>query len=316
MQTNKLLLAPAITIEISVRIALWLVLCLVEGIGASILDDVPPNYLFYVINLSLAVVLFLAVRRFGDSAVVCDILDLCLYDLLVQVLGLTLHFFHRYAPPYIALTNALVILKCLRLVWVVKKTGSETFVSWPIFGIFGYWQRRLRGGDDKPAGRHNRQDRQTRHDWHGFLVYCMMGLSLPFGYLLFKFETLYVFLALTPFVFVMLYAQPYVNSLVDMHAQYLAIAQELVKVQARAKARAKARQKENRLREREMAAPPVMDPAALMAQFQRLRPPHQQVVAQLIHDALLQYPGDPPEQRAPELRLVGRSEDDIERDGG
>lgn len=143
----------------------------------------------------------------------------------------------------------------------------------------------------------------------------MIALSLPLGYLLFKFETLYVFLALTPFVFVMLYAQSYVNSLVDMHAQYLAIAQELVKVQARAKARAKARQKENRLREREMAAPPVTDPAALMVQFQRLRPPHQQVVAQLIHDALLQYPGDPPEQRAPELRLVGCGGNDIERDG-
>jgi signal transduction histidine kinase len=133
---------PVIAIQMVARSILWSLIFSFEIVAIDITRRMPPTYLYYVATIVMTSLLFIVITlRFDDSGLVRDLRELCLFDVLTQFAGLTIHFSHFPTPIYWALCYIVLILKFMRLLWVARNTDGSALVSWPVFGLVGLYTK-------------------------------------------------------------------------------------------------------------------------------------------------------------------------------
>ncbi len=165
---------PTIAIQIIARSILWSFVFSFEIVANDVLKKIPPTYLYYVATIVMTTILFIATLRFSDSALVRDIRELCFYDVLVQCLGLTIHFTTLPASIFWALCSIVMILKFGRLLWMAKNLDKNTFTSWPVFGLVGLYAKGQGYGEQSGASK--QQDAFA----YAFMAAIIAGTSLVY----------------------------------------------------------------------------------------------------------------------------------------
>jgi signal transduction histidine kinase len=159
---------PSATIEVITRIIFSSLIFAVWTVWRDIYKYVPQTYLYYVIQMALAFILFLMTFRFSQGALRRDMRELFFYDILVQCIGLALYLFHYGSRCYSVLTDAITIMQFGRLLWFARSADGNALVGWPTFGLIGYFSGPQPGGTV----------RQNR------IAVTFMVASIPFAYLL------------------------------------------------------------------------------------------------------------------------------------
>jgi hypothetical protein len=319
-QTNQLFIKPAITIEIAMRTAIWFFLCSSESLANQVMRYAPPNELFYAFSLSLAIALFVAMRLFGDSALVSDIRELCFYDILIQLFGLLTYLIGLNSLPIIILAYALIILKGLRLLWTGKNTDESVFTSWPVFGFLGYLKSRMR-----LYRASTKQSKNSKR--HDNMVYLCIVASLPLGYLVhvFHISIALIIWVVVPLLAIGLHANRYVADLVELYSEYLAKEQALATEKAAAdllqkefdvtaqaleqqRAAADALQSDNVRLQKEIQSMPTInaEDLNLVSKFHNIDPSYRIKVASIVNNAADNFPLKHPPKK-PLLTLVENS---------
>lgn len=117
--------------------------CAVEYLATSILQVAQPFADYHLIAIMLSLVVLLLVPFLGRQGVICDLQDLCWYDLLVQIYGLFCARSGHDLSFYGTLAIFIYYLKFTRILWAERESNGA-LVEWPILGFVGYTQRRKR----------------------------------------------------------------------------------------------------------------------------------------------------------------------------
>ena len=136
---------PILSTQITARIALWAFIFMVELLIAWIVKNWYVSTGHFPIYVGTAAVVFLASFCFGQSSVVLDFRELCLYDVGVHCLGWYLHHQGHGTQLYLALNYTVVTLKFIRILWPLRREHSHALADWPVFGVLGYWQAKKQG---------------------------------------------------------------------------------------------------------------------------------------------------------------------------
>lgn len=203
--------------EIGLRAIALLVFFLCDAIANRLLLKAPPNHWYYVAATLLALVIALSVLSFGKRPVLRDIQEICLYDILVQMIGCGLYWFGVSISYFFTLTSAIIILKVVRLCWRSSAAADVPDGEWPTFGLLGLWRHR----HGHPVAYSAMQKR---------VVYAVMLLTLPIGFGTQALAKAINFPVIEPLcvLFVLLIARPF---LTRMEAEE---AERLQAIQARA----------------------------------------------------------------------------------
>jgi signal transduction histidine kinase len=132
---------PVIAIQMVARSILWSLVFSFEIVLSEVAKHIPPTYLYYVAQIVMAVILFLITLRLGESTLVRDMRELCFYDVVVQCIGLGIHFTTCPVSVYWALCYIILILKFVRLMWMCRSADGSVLVSWPVFGVLGLYAK-------------------------------------------------------------------------------------------------------------------------------------------------------------------------------
>jgi signal transduction histidine kinase len=159
----------------------------------------------------------LSVLALGKNPVLRDIQEICLYDVLAQIIGGGLHWFGISNSYFLMLTNAIIILKVVRLCWRSSATADAPDGEWPTFGLLGLW-------------RHRHAHPVAYSALQKGVVYAAILLTLPIGFGTQALAKAIHFPVIEPLcvAFVLLFARPF---LTRMEAEE---AERLQAIQARA----------------------------------------------------------------------------------
>ncbi len=139
---------PAIVMQVITQAMLWIFVFSIELTNVMIVQYVPKTYLMYIVTFLSTTIAFLLVFRLGNTPLLRDMQDLFFYDVLAQLVGLfSVLYFDPDKFVYHVLVGAITIAKCSRLLWIENKGPSDSPVGWPIFGVFGYLNRRKKRSD-------------------------------------------------------------------------------------------------------------------------------------------------------------------------
>lgn len=177
-------------IDASVRFVLGVVLCLFELFSHLALRNAPQNESFYLRAIFVALLLYGLFMRFGNSDLVRDLREICLYDVLVQIFGLLWFALGNLSFVTQILAGTVLVLKVVRLFWPAAMPDGG---RWPVFGVLG-WLRRHQS-PPLPGG----QNRQ---------VYLVLAVAPLLGYLVSVIDKLGLLAALAavPVLYMMVYA--------------------------------------------------------------------------------------------------------------
>jgi signal transduction histidine kinase len=172
------------------RFGVWSILFQAEMLAIHVLAQLPQNIRYYYVSLAIATVFVGLIRFAGPSRLVADIQELCVWDVVIQLIGIALFDARNPQTPTIfgSLANALLLAKSIRLLWPVSCLPMQGVAAWPVFGLIGL----VRGtfGPTFAAPR-----------WHqrrGVIYACLLA-TIPIGYGL---DVLFVAEKLTPISYV------------------------------------------------------------------------------------------------------------------
>jgi signal transduction histidine kinase len=134
---------PIIAIQIIARAILWLFCFSIAIVINNVLDIVPVTYHFYLAAMGLTFGKFLCTLFMGKNELVWDLRELCLYDFVVQCIGLGLHFYWYNLALYTILCNTIFLLVLARLLWPARTADRSAFISWPVLGLVGHFRSRF-----------------------------------------------------------------------------------------------------------------------------------------------------------------------------
>ena len=168
-----------IVFQVVARAFLWITLFSVESFAPALFKVLPTNnYSVYLAGIGLSITLFLALSYLEDEGTVRDLRDLCLYEVLAWILGLSMSLL-GYKPTelMISVLGTLIFLRYGRLLWVRKATNRGSFAAWPVFGIFG-WLAKRRG--NIPNESLEQPTIMQKRETYAFIFLCLVaGFSLP-----------------------------------------------------------------------------------------------------------------------------------------
>ena len=179
-------------IDASVRFVLGVVLCLFELFSHLALRNAPQNESFYLRAIFVALLLYGLFMRFGNSDLVQDLKEICLYDVLVQIFGLLWFALGNQSYVTQILAGTVLVLKVARLFWPASLPDGG---RWPVFGVLGW----LRHGQGRAQGG------QGRQQWQ---VYLLLAVAPLPGFLVSVIDKsgLLAALAAVPVLYMMVYA--------------------------------------------------------------------------------------------------------------
>jgi signal transduction histidine kinase len=100
---------------------------------------------YYLLAISLAIILIGLVRLLGESPLLRDLQEICFYDVLVGCYGLYAQRTGQTAVVFWVLSSAISYLKIIRILWWGRDAHGVLRVSWPVFGLLGWlgprWQK-------------------------------------------------------------------------------------------------------------------------------------------------------------------------------
>ena len=125
------------------RTFLWIVLISMDVVGPLIFLLRPQEQWIYVAWLVLSLTAFAYLWLLKNDALITDLREICLYDVLVNCLALGL-FISGQATFEIhrGLSAVIFFLKYARLVWPYKTAEGKNFSAWPVFGVLSFIARR------------------------------------------------------------------------------------------------------------------------------------------------------------------------------
>ncbi|MEN9867677.1 MAG: hypothetical protein RL748_3267 [Pseudomonadota bacterium] len=127
-------------VEYLLRVCALLIFLCAENLTARPLHWLGNFWNYYGCAILFAIVLVVAFRCLGNSQLIRDLQEICLYDVFVQIYGF-------FAAPgtqygwYLILANAVLLLKFLRLAWFGRNQAGQLQAGWPVFGILGYFDK-------------------------------------------------------------------------------------------------------------------------------------------------------------------------------
>ncbi|MEN9868349.1 MAG: Sensor histidine kinase RcsC [Pseudomonadota bacterium] len=204
---------PTITTEVIARSMLWFFLVCVELIAITFVPSAPRNHLYYVTTIAIAsTITVIALTRFGNFGLSRDFAELCLYDTLCQCTGLLFYFLKIQPTIFIVVTNSIVLLKIVRLLWPVKSVGGAQMATWPVFGLMGLY-RWIRGRS-QPSGTTVKNDA-----W----AYVAIFLTVLLSYVLLKYSLLAhldTILESLTIIVIALFFKPFMSHLITQEAAH------------------------------------------------------------------------------------------------
>lgn len=133
----------AILQQIIARTFLWTILISMDIVGPLIFLLKPQGVWIYGALLILAVFALIYIWQMKKDALLTDMREILLYDVLANCVAVGLSVSGNPAMKFhIALTGALATMKYLRLIWPCKATDGEHFANWPVFGLLGWLEQR------------------------------------------------------------------------------------------------------------------------------------------------------------------------------
>ncbi len=175
----------AILLQIVSRTFLWIFLLSIDAAGPLLFFFDTEKHLAYELWLLLASLVLLSTWLFSTDALIQDIRELCIYDVVVQLAALLLFTLGVHTSTFrIAFSNTLFLLKYIRLAWPAKTADGRQLARWPVFGLYGWWQqRRLHGWRHAPSQRQCRLFFLTVSLCFLFsllMAYCGMALKVAY----------------------------------------------------------------------------------------------------------------------------------------
>ena len=200
---------PAITMQVITHAILWIFIFSEELVGRVIIPYLPHTSIIYLVALLFAMLCFCVIGRLGSSALLRDMQDLFLYDLLLQSLGVYLKYFDYKMEVYVVLIGAITILKFVRLLWIDTKVSFGDVPGWPVFGLVGVFHRHQMRRRRAPA-----PGRLSRRDW---AAYGIIFGAILLSWVLFQIKILisYMLFGMIPFVIISLYYKRFIKYLED-----------------------------------------------------------------------------------------------------
>ena len=128
-------------IEVVHMTMLWIALYSAEFVAAFILNAVPYSKTWHYTAIANVAVFCLLVRYLGQKQFVADIQEICIYDIFVQIIGLLSYRPGTANQFYVSLTQGIVVLKVLRIIWPYIEYQRQTNIPWPLIGVFGIIHR-------------------------------------------------------------------------------------------------------------------------------------------------------------------------------
>lgn len=148
----------------------YLVACLlgVAPVIRAFLGIENPAF-FYGLAMLAGLLKILGLQRFGQSPLVADTREICVYDFVTVLLGLILFLTGIPTMPAKMLNYGFSGIMLIRLCWHFKTVDGAAMATWPVFGLLGLFGRRPIGRDQVPA-------------WHDYFVYGSLLLTPLFGF--------------------------------------------------------------------------------------------------------------------------------------
>lgn len=186
--------------EVGLRITTLFVLFLLEAIANNILGRTTSNYWFYLAGAMVAFAIPFAILFLGNKPILRDIREICVFDFFAQLIGLALFLAKISDSYFFTLTNAIIILKFVRICWDCRAYAPTP--EWPTFGLLGLWRHR-----------HGHPFAYTLKQ--KFTVYGAILLTLPIGYGTQALAKAIHFPVIEPLfvVITLLFARPFLNRL-------------------------------------------------------------------------------------------------------
>lgn len=178
--TKKSHISVLFTLEVALRFGMCVILLQAESVAAGLLRKVPPTGEFYFFSLGIAFAFAILVRLGGPSRLVADIQELCLYDVVVQGIGMALFYTGSQATSatVVAASNAVLLAKGMRLFWPVTVLQDQDVRGWPPFGLLGLLGRVAWVAPSEPK-------------WHQrrLVIYGGLLATIPLGYGVYRLST-------------------------------------------------------------------------------------------------------------------------------
>ena len=127
---------PAITMQVITQAFLWIFVLSYEMVGEVVIGFIPPGHWMFLGACGFATFGFFLMGRLGDNALLRDMRELFLYDIIVHAIGAGLRYANEDMIYYQILISALTILKFGRLLWLHRKADFGNEAGWPVFGCW------------------------------------------------------------------------------------------------------------------------------------------------------------------------------------
>ena len=130
-----------ISVDVYQRTSAGLVFLISGRIAAAILEEFPKSLGYYSMAILLAVVVLLFMRRLGDSPLIRDLEEICLYDVFIAMYGFYVQANGGSFDTFWILATGIGYLKFTRLIWWGKDAQGQLLAAWPVFGLAGFFTR-------------------------------------------------------------------------------------------------------------------------------------------------------------------------------
>lgn len=137
------------TIEIVFAGCIWLTLYSAEFIANFGFRYAKSPIDYYYIAIVATTLFALLAPLLGKKPIVADIVEICWYDVFVQLFGLISCILHWSETAYWILAHFIIILKMARVTWPIFNQSIGMPATWPTFGVMGFL-RKLRTGNAAP----------------------------------------------------------------------------------------------------------------------------------------------------------------------
>ena len=168
----------AIFQQILARTFLWSILISMDVVGPLIFLLKPQEQWLYVALVVFSLAVFAYLWPMEGDALIADMREICLYDVLINCLALGLFVSGLPAMKiHAGLSGAVFFLKYGRLIWPCKTADGKNFSAWPVFGVLSFYARRanLFNSDTAPTS--------TQARWAYLLIISslLLGAVLAFA---------------------------------------------------------------------------------------------------------------------------------------
>ncbi len=158
-------------LPLTTRVNIGHMVCITEGIIASVSILFPTDHRFYIFGFLLRLAVWAALNRLRFGKLGVDIGDLCFWDVVnLGVAGVC--YVNGVSNTWLWFAGPTI--SALKVYRVYARTGTVTQESgWAIIGPMSYWYAKK---TDMAPSRHTRWQM-----YRAFLVACVVGLIVSFG---------------------------------------------------------------------------------------------------------------------------------------